>query len=216
MSGVFDPLLDPRAWFDPLLIPEAWFDPDLTLAAASPSVAEPVLLQATVINLGPKTNEGRLVESVSLPWFEIMKELRRDPAFLHRIHWHTMEQLIAGAYERAEWDVVLTPRGKNDGGRDVIATRRDFGSICFFDQVKTFRPGRTVKPADVDAMLGVLSQTPNVSKGIVSTTADFAPSILVNPAVTKFMPNRLELRNGPELHKWLVNIASAANPTATP
>jgi restriction system protein len=163
-------------------------------------------LQAAV-EFGDKTNEGQLIRAVAIPWFRIIKELERDPEFLFKFNWRTMEELIAAAYEQSGWEVILTPRS-NDRGRDVIATRHDIGSIRIVDQVKRYSKGRRVSANDINAILGVLTKQPNVSKGIVTTTSEFAPGILKDKELKAFMPYRLELKDGEKLIKWLKNIAS--------
>jgi restriction system protein len=52
-------------------------------------------------------------------------------------------------------------------------------------------------------MLGALSSDRNVSKGIVTTTAEFAPGIEKEPGLVAFIPYRLELRSGNALLEWL-------------
>ena len=104
--------------------------------------------------------------------------------------------------------MILTPRS-GDGGKDVIATKPGIGSVCFFDQVKAYTPGHVVTADEVRAMLGVLTAHPNVSKGIVTTTSDFAPGIEKEEALTQFMPYRLELKPRAALLKWLSAIAAA-------
>jgi restriction system protein len=169
----------------------------------SNEVTPDLLIQATIITLGEKTNEGQLVEAIAFPWFEILRELERNPKFLHEIarHWRKVEELIAGAYKREGWsEVVLTPRS-GDRGRDIIATKPGFGSIRIIDQVKAYRPGRKVPANDVRALLGVLDADRNVSKGIITTTSTFAPG--VEDEMKPYMPNRLELRTGAQLVEWL-------------
>lgn len=163
------------------------------------------LLQAVVIVRGDATSEGELIRGVTVPWFEVIEALERDEQFLYKIHWRTLEELIAGAYERAGWDeVILTPRS-GDLGRDVIATKAGIGSIRIFDQVKAFAPNHKVTANDVRALLGVLTVQTNVSKGIITTTSGFAPGIFEE--AEKFMPYRLELKDGPALKKWLIELA---------
>ena len=160
-----------------------------------------LLLQASIVVLGDKTNEGYLIQAVSLPWFEIIKELDHDPDFLLKLSPRKCEELIAGAYERDGWpEVVLTPPS-NDRGRDVIATKPGIGSIRIIDQVKRFNPKHRVTANDVRALLGVLQAEPNVSKGIVTTTSTFAPGI--REEFKGFLPYRIELRDGDQLRKWL-------------
>jgi len=68
-----------------------------------PARIEPIpdlLIQATIVASGDKTAEGQLVEGVAIPWLEIIRELERNPNFLHEVNWRTFEELIAGAYKR--------------------------------------------------------------------------------------------------------------------
>ncbi|MBI3468598.1 MAG: restriction endonuclease [Planctomycetes bacterium] len=175
--------------------------------ASSPEV----LLQATIVNLGDRTNDGHLIIAVAIPWLAILREIERDPDFLFRFATNPrkFEEFIAGAYHRAGWpQVELTPRS-NDGGRDVIATKPGFGSIRFLDQVKAYSPGTLVTHNDVRAMLGVLQTDVNASKGLITTTSDFQPGILSSDEFKRFLPHRLELKNGRQLRGWLMSIADA-------
>jgi restriction system protein len=163
-----------------------------------------LLIPAAIVVVGDKTTEGQLIEGVAISWFEILKECGRDPDFIHRLDWRRVEELIAGAYKREGWDeVILTPRS-GDGGRDIIVTRRDFGSICFYDQVKAYKPGSKVPADDVRALVGVLTIHPNVSKAVITTTATFAPG--VHDEMKALIPYRLELKDGPKLREWLIGL----------
>jgi restriction system protein len=165
-----------------------------------------LMLQA-VVTLGEKTNEGQIIEAVAIAWFKIVEELVRDPNLMRQMDWRKMEEMIAAAYEAQGWDeVTLTPRSHDDG-RDVIAVRHDFGSIRFVDQVKAYSPGHLVTADDVRSMAGVLLTEPNVSKGIITTTSDFAPGVYQNERLKQLMPTRLDLRNGTMLIEWLNSIS---------
>jgi restriction system protein len=110
-------------------------------------------------------------------------------------------------FETAGWaEVLLTPRS-NDRGRDIIATKPGIGSIRIIDQAKKFAPHRKIAANDVRALLGVLAAQPNVSKGIVTTTSQFAPGILDDEDLKRFMPYRLELKDGKQLREWLLSLA---------
>jgi hypothetical protein len=100
----------------------------------------------------------------------------------------------------------MHPRSGDDG-RDVIATRHDFGSIRFVEQVKAYSPGQLITADDVRSMAGVLLTAPNVSKGIIATTSDFAPGVYQNERLKRSMPTRLDLRNGSKLIEWLDSIS---------
>jgi restriction system protein len=173
-----------------------------------------LLIPAAIIVAGDEVAEGQLIKAVALPWFETIKALERDPDFLYQLDWRKMEELIAGAYTRTEWDeVILTPRS-GDGGRDVIASKRGVGAIRFFDQVKRYKPGHKVPADHVRALLGVLSIHPNVSKAVITTTALFAPG--VQEEMKAFIPYRLELKDGPRLREWLMGLGDAPPGAAAP
>ncbi|MFC1805660.1 restriction endonuclease, partial [Planctomycetota bacterium] len=105
------------------------------------------------------------------------------------------------------WDeVTITPRS-GDGGRDIIAVKRGICTIRIIDQVKAYSPDRRVTANDVRALLGVLSSDLNVSKGIVTTTAEFAPRIHEDRSIKPFVPYRLELKDGVRLRRWLLEVA---------
>lgn len=164
-----------------------------------------LLLQAIVLP-GDVTQEGRLIEAVAFPWFKIIEMMQRDPNVIYQLDWRQWEEIIAGAYKQQGFDVVLTPRS-NDKGRDVIATSRGIGCIRYFDQVKAYNPNRLVTADDVRALIGVLTVEANVSKGILTTTSDFAPGILQDENIKRLMPYRLELKPKDALLDWLTSLA---------
>ena len=167
-----------------------------------------ILLQAVIIP-GDKTQEGQLVESVALPWFDIVELLSRDPAAAYQIEARKWEEIIAGAYQRAGFDeVTLTPRS-GDFGRDVIAVKHGLGIVRVIDQVKAYGPGRLVTADDVRALLGVLYGD-KASKGFLTTTSDFAPKLCDDILLKPFMPARLELINGTTLLARLKDLAKQA------
>src|SRR6185295_13801927 len=148
--------------------------PRRVAAATTPDAPPSVTLKAILV-FGSPDAEGRLVEAVALPWFEIIELIQKDPQAIYALSPRQWEEMIAGAYTRAGFDeVILTPRS-GDKGRDVVATKSGVGSIRIFDQVKAYSPGNLVTHDDVRAMLGVITGAANVSKGVITTTSDFAP-----------------------------------------
>lgn len=146
-----------------------------------------ILLQACLVVTGDRVKDGVLVEFVALPWLHIHQELQNNPNFLLEFvnHPQRFEEMIAGAYVRAGFDVILTPRS-NDGGRDVIASKGGFGSIRFLEQIKAYKPGHLVTHDDVRAILGVLSSDLNASKCLITTTSGFQPNVLSSPQFRSF------------------------------
>lgn len=181
--------------------------PNTTSLSAGPGL----LLQA-VITIADRTVEGDFIEAVAVPWFEIVQLIQREPATIYQIDWRKWEEIIAGAYRAEGFEVTLTPRS-NDKGRDVIASSKGIGSIKYFDQVKAYGPGHLVTAAEVRAMVGVLQLEGNVSKGVITTTSNFAPGIMQDEAITRLIPFRLELKPRDPLLAWLKSIAERRNTT---
>jgi restriction system protein len=171
----------------------------------------PGLLLKAVIVPGADTGEGKLIEAVALPWFAIINVIRRDPTAVHQIGPRKWEEIIAGAYERAGFDeVILTPPSR-DKGRDVVATKNGIGSIRIFDQVKAYSPGNLVTAEEVRSLLGVVTAAGNVSKGIVTTTSNFAPTLTEDAFLKTVIPYRIELKARDELLRWLAELAKQKN-----
>jgi restriction system protein len=129
------------------------------------------LLLQTVIIPGVQTDEGRLIEAVAVPWFDIIALLQKDPRIAYQLAWEKWEEIIAGAYKKAGFDeVTLTPRS-GDYGRDVIAIKKGLGTVRVIDQVKAYKPPHLVTGEEVSALIGVL-QGDGASKGFLTTTSD--------------------------------------------
>jgi restriction system protein len=167
-----------------------------------------VIICAEIITLGHKTSEGQLVTAVSVPWWKIFEELMKDPHFLYQFpnNARKFEEFIAGAYQIAGWQVELTPRS-GDYGRDIIVEKHGFGALRFIDQCKAYRQGHRVTAEEVRALLGVYNIDPKANKGILTTTAEFAPGIYKDPYLGPYLGNRIELRDGKNLISWLSEIA---------
>lgn len=170
-----------------------------------------VTLEAVILDVGDKSEEGQLVLAVGIPWLEIYNELERNPEFLFQFtkHPRKFEEFIAGAYERAGFDKVTLTPSSGDKGRDVIAEKTGYGAIRILDQAKAYSPGHCVPANDVRALFGVVAKDPAASKGIVTTTSTFAPGVYDEFA--EEMPTRLELRAGADLLEYLGQIVHATN-----
>ena len=171
------------------------------------TLARERLLLQTVITLGSKTAEGDLIQAATLPWFEIAKLLEKDPRAAYEIDSRKWEEMIAGWYKEYGFDeVILTPRS-GDFGRDVIAVKHGVLSVWIIDSVKRYGPDRRVTADDVRSLLGVLAADHQATKGVVTTTSEFAPMIASDPFIAPFVPYRLELVDGPELLRRLGELA---------
>jgi restriction system protein len=173
----------------------------------SESKEKVVLSLSGIVSAKKKTAQGILIKSTSLVWNEVARSLGNDWSRAFEIPPEKWEEIVAGAFDKAGFDqVTLTPRS-GDHGRDVIAVRNGVGSIKIIGSVKAYKPGHLVKHDDVRALLGVLNGEQNASKGIITTTSDFAPRIKTDPFIKPFLPTRLELMNGDQLMRWLQGLA---------
>jgi restriction system protein len=166
----------------------------------------PTLVVQGLIVPEEKVAEGILVKSTSAVWAEIANMLARDWKLASQLTPTQWEEMVAGAYERTGYKVILTPRS-GDYGRDIIATSAGIGSIKILGSVKKYAPGRLVDAEACRSLLGVLAADQKASKGIITTTSDFAPMIKTDPSIAPFLPTRLELVNGLELKKWLADLS---------
>jgi restriction system protein len=172
----------------------------------------PEVILKAILTFGARDKEGQLIEAVTIPWFEVIKLIQGDPRAAYEIDPRKWEEIIAGAYCLAGFDeVILTPRSA-DKGRDVIATKNGVGSIRIFDQMKAYKPGHLVTAEEVRAMLGVITGGDNVSKGVVTTTSQFAPRLLEDPYINKYVPYRLELKPRETLLEWLREVSAKSPP----
>ena len=139
-----------------------------------------IVLQFSICDFNSATSQGSLIRAIAIPWHRIVKELHRDPGLLYQFaeHPRRFEEFVAASYDMAGCpEVILTPQS-GDLGRDVIATWPGIGSVRIYDQAKAISRHRKVTANDVRAMLGVIERDKNVSKGIVTTTGEFAPGVL--------------------------------------
>ena len=161
------------------------------------------LVLSSVIKPLEKTSEGIRIEFTAAVWFEIVRLLEQDWSIAFQIPPRKWEEIIAGAYHNAGFDeITLTPRS-NDFGRDVIAVKHGVGAIRVLGSMKAYGPDHLVPREHVHEMLGVVTADPGASKGIISTTSDFAPRLLDDQNLKRYVPYKLELMNGSSLQKWL-------------
>lgn len=156
-----------------------------------------------------RVSQGILVAANAIVWNLVLKEISTRPESIYEIPPLVWEEIIAAAFDKAGFDeVILTPRS-GDHGRDVIAVRKGVGSIKIINSVKAYKKGHLVGQDDVRALLGVLTGERDASKGMITTTSDFAPRILKDPFIAPFVPTRLELMNGEALRAWLLALGES-------
>ena len=165
----------------------------------------PLLMQA-VVEKGDKTDEGQIIRAVTLPWYDIIKLLEKNPRIAYQIKPRKWEEIIAGAYERDGFEVVILTPYSGDYGRDIIAVKRDIGLIRIIEEVKAYKPGHRVKAKEVRALMGAVYGD-GASKGYLTTTSEFAPKITKDPLIAKYVPSRIELIDGEMLRQRLIDLS---------
>ena len=165
-----------------------------------------LVMQGIIVPDGQKVSEGVLLKSTSAVWSEIARVLANDWSQAWHLTPEQWEEMVAGAYEKAGYRTILTPRS-GDFGRDVIASREGVGAIKVLGSVKRYAPDHLVDAEACRSLLGVLGMDRSASKGIISTTSDFSPKIEADPFIAPALPYRLELMNGEKLQSWLKALA---------
>jgi restriction system protein len=171
---------------------------------APPSTEFPLLVSQAVITPIGDTEEGPLIRAVTLPLLAIIKRILAEPSLMYGIDSRKWEEIIAATYEASGQfsRVTLTPRS-GDYGRDLIAEKDGFGSVRLIESVKRYTPGHVVTANDVRALAGVLLGDNRTTKGVVSTTWEFAPRLREDIILKPLLPYRLELVDGVDLLRRL-------------
>lgn len=152
------------------------------------------------------TFEGLLIKSYAAVWVEVARQLGQDWTLARQLTDRQWEEMLAGALDKDGYEVTLTPRSK-DHGRDVIAVKPDAGCLRILGSMKAYAPHRLVPREHVHEMLGVLTAEA-ASKVIIATTSGFAPLIHEAPGLSRFIPDRIQLIDGPHLQKWLTDLSN--------
>jgi restriction system protein len=141
---------------------------------------------------------------------EIVTALGDDWSRISGISPRDWEKLLAAAFDMDGYDeVILTPPSA-DGGKDVIAIKKEgVGALKIFADMKRIKLGGEVPYTDVRALAHVVQMTPDVSKGIMATTADFPPRMLEDETIAPLLSTRLQLIPGSELQPWLNSLKKA-------
>ncbi|MEZ4444551.1 MAG: restriction endonuclease [Polyangiaceae bacterium] len=159
------------------------------------------ILLAGVVDLVGKTVVGDRIRLIEPAWQAILDVLEKDPSAAFQIKPRKWEELVAAAYDAEGFEVDLTPRS-GDGGVDVIATLPSGPRVRIFDQVKAYGRGNLVPANDVRALMGVVAHS-DATKGVVTTTSDFAPRIREDKYIADALRKGLELVNGDALRQRL-------------
>jgi restriction system protein len=132
--------------------------PDEARRAATLSVSSVIIPERS-------TAQGILIRSTSLVWGEIVQALGNDWTLAYRLTPEKWEEIVAGAFKKAQYDdVTLTPRS-GDHGRDVIAIKRGIGCVKIIGSVKRYAPGHLVGYDDIARCLASCRERETLRRG---------------------------------------------------
>jgi HJR/Mrr/RecB family endonuclease len=105
---------------------------------------------------------------------DLIRLIQEDESYLHHISPREFEEIIAEIFRNQGFEVELTKRTR-DGGKDVIAVRRDFLGITmkYFIECKRYSETNKVDVSIVRSLYGVHSGINGPNKSIIATTSTF-------------------------------------------
>ena len=175
-----------------------------------PANPEAQINVGSILVAGGDTPDGTLVKATTAVWENIVTTLGDDWSKALDYDWRQWEEIIAGAFKQEGSEVILTPRS-GDFGRDVIVYTADFISHKLIVSVKAYKPGNLVTADEVRALGYVLDREQDATKGILTTTSDFAPKVREDKFIKPLLPTRLQLISGNDLQLMLKNALPTAN-----
>lgn len=115
------------------------------------------------------------LRSVHFEPLRLVDRVLRRPESMLDMTARDFEVFVASLVDQLGFEEVTLTPSSNDGGRDVIATKRMHGlSILFAFECKRYGPDHTVGPAVVRALLGTIVQRSTRSTmGVLVTTSRF-------------------------------------------
>jgi hypothetical protein len=163
-----------------------------------------LLLQAIITKQRGDVQEDDLRRALVPAWRGVLMASIRSRRLLDKATWPGIRALIARAYEEEAWRPVDSAAG------DLLVMKRGFGSIWFIDQGGVCVRDSTIGVEHISDLLDALDRLPAASKarGLVTTTADFAPGLRAHARVQPLLPARLALRNRHALLHWVKSTAT--------
>ncbi|MBK5293844.1 MAG: restriction endonuclease [Acidobacteriia bacterium] len=133
----------------------------------------------------------------------LLPAIAARPEDLYQLPPRRFEQLIAHIFERFGYNVELTPE-TNDGGFDMVASKREEIDVRVLVECKRYTPPNKVGRPIVQQLLGVLNdRQQHATKAVLATTSTFTP-----PAKQLLASNhwRLEGRDRDAILTWIASL----------
>lgn len=152
--------------------------------------------------------KSRNIQALAIPWLDILELIYRDPRSVYARPPDKWEEFIASAFTKSGFEEVTLSQRSHSHDKEVMARKKNLGTICVIDSFKAYRPGRLVRADDVKTMWSVMQDDKSVV-GIVSTNSKFEPRMRYDPFILQFLPSRLELIEGERLANILTDFNTA-------
>lgn len=120
------------------------------------------------LNIGNTANDHSIIEVVRCVDRAMIESLYKNPEDLKSINRRKFEELVAELFNGFGYEVELTQRTR-DGGKDIIAVKRQEVDLRFLIECKRPDPGNSVSVSTVRELLGVKVDD-GASKAILATT----------------------------------------------
>jgi HJR/Mrr/RecB family endonuclease len=136
------------------------------------------------------------------PSFKILEKLLKDNTHLDKLHWREFEELVADLLHQEGYIVQLGP-GRNDGGKDIIATKEieGFGSLMSVWQAKKSKNNVGI---DIIRELADTRNEQKANKGIIVTSSYLTKGALERVKRDKYILGKVDKD---DLTKWINRVA---------
>ena len=148
--------------------------------------------------LQSKAQSESIIQIASLVDRALIDRLHQFPEDLRTIDRRKFEQLIAELFAGFGYEVELTQRTR-DGGKDIIAIKRQEVDLRFLIECKRPDPGNPVSISTVRELYGVKVDD-GASKAILVTTTYFSPDAKLFSEKHRW---ELELRDFEAIKLWV-------------
>jgi hypothetical protein len=149
-------------------------------------------------DLERKMDGKTIIECAGLIGQEFVRFFHKYPDELKIIDRRRFEELVAELFGGFGYEVELTKQTR-DGGRDIIAVKREEVQVKYLIECKRPDPGGYVGVRPVRELLGV-RQDEEATKAILATTAYFSRDAKL---LFERHPWILELKEYDDLKKWI-------------
>lgn len=134
--------------------------------------------------------------------------LAAQPRDLDKIHWRQLERLAGEYFRRQSYEVTLGP-ARADGGKDVVAVKRDdvVGPEMVLVQCKRYKEGNEVEIDEVKAFYQTMTDE-GATRGLFATTSRLAAGARTYCDARQYRLKRAESEN---VQKWLAEMKTTAD-----